>query len=474
MKKLVDYIPELSMCVRCGTCRSTCPTVIALGRETASARGKLTLIDAYLNSEIGLSDTFVKHISECLLCGACRQSCPNNIPVPEIIMAARAEVVNARGLPLITSAIMKGLREPDGFVGKTIKLVSFAQRALFKDAPSAGGLQSRLPLPYIQDERLVPPLAKRFFMDIVKGTSAGHPEFISGFKTKPESGNPGRMLIQVQHRVRDDAAGNDRNGCSGGRPAKVGFFAGCLINYVMPDLGISSLKVLIKAGADVIVPQGQTCCGMPAVSMGDFDDAKALAVKNLEVFESHDLDFITTSCATCTDGLKIKFRKLLEDEGPEMKRRVDAFCNKVRDISDLLVNELKLPASMSGLSNQAQGTVVTYHDPCHLRRGLGIKDEPRELIETAGFRIQEMKHPCRCCGLGGSFSITNYEISSEINMLKAEDINSTGAEIAATACPGCMVQMRDGLHRTDSEVRVKHIIELLAEKIVGSAWGSGL
>jgi len=427
MKKLADYIPDLSMCVRCGTCRSTCPTLITLGRETASARGKLSLIDAYIRGEIELSDTFVKHISECLLCGACQQSCPNSITVPEIIMAARAEVINDRGLPLITSAIMKGLREPDSFVGKTLKLASFAQRVFFKDASHAGGMQSRLPLPYITDERLVPPLAKRFFMDEIPL----NPPFSKGEIKSP----------------------------------RVGFFAGCLINYVMPDIGLSSLKVLEKAGAAVIVPHGQTCCGMPAISMGDFEDARALALINLEVFEAHDLDFITTSCATCTDGLKNKFRKLLEDESPELKRRVDVFCSKVRDITDLLVNELKLPASMSDLKVSEDGAVVTYHDPCHLRRGLGIKDEPRELIETAGFRIKEMKHPCRCCGLGGSFSITNYDLSSEINMLKAEDIKGTGAEIAATACPGCMVQLRDGLHKAGSKVEVKHIVELLAEMV---------
>jgi glycolate oxidase iron-sulfur subunit len=120
---------------------------------------------------------------------------------------------------------------------------------------------------------------------------------------------------------------------------------------------------------------------------------------------------------------------------------------------------------MSDLNASEGKAVVTYHDPCHLRRGLGIKDEPRELIETAGFTIKEMKHPCRCCGLGGSFSITNYDLSSEINMLKAEDIKGTGAEIAATTCPGCMVQLRDGLHKIDARVEVKHIVELLAEMV---------
>jgi len=453
MKKLANYGSELSQCVRCGACRSVCPTLNVLRRETASARGKLSLVNAYLAGEIGLSDTFVKHISECVLCGACRQSCPNNIPVPDIIMAARAEVVRDRGIPFLTSAIMKGLRESESFIGKTLKIASVAQRFVFKEVPGERGMQSRFPLPYIQDERLVPPLAKRFFLDMVEeGLENVAPTFMVG-----------KLWGMNPHAT----AGRDK-AFSGEKNIKVGFFAGCLINYVMPDIGLASLKVLEKAGATVFVPSGQTCCGMPALSIGDVEDAKSLALKNLEVFESYDLDFITTACATCTDGLKSRFKELLQDEGPEIKRRVESFSIKVRDITDLLVNELKLTASMLDYKPSTNGTVVTYHDPCHLRRGLGIKDEPRELIEIAGFRRKEMRHPCRCCGLGGSFSITNYGLSMEINRSKAEDIKTTGAEIAATACPGCMVQLRDGLHKVGAKVEVKHIVELLVQPGVRS------
>ena len=105
---------------------------------------------------------------------------------------------------------------------------------------------------------------------------------------------------------------------------------------------------------------------------------------------------------------------------------------------------------------------MTYHDPCHLRRGQGIADEPRELIEMSGAKLKEMEHPCRCCGLGGSFNITNYEFSMAINRSKAEDIKNTGADIVATACPGCMIQIKDGLHQLGADTKVVHVIELLA------------
>ncbi|MEE8185703.1 MAG: (Fe-S)-binding protein [Thermodesulfobacteriota bacterium] len=431
MKRLDGYRSDISRCVRCGACRSTCPTFGVINREAASARGKISLADAFIKGEVELSDTFIKHISECVLCAACQESCPNDVPVPDIIMAARAEAVRGRGLPVLASAIMKGLRNPDNFISGTLKIASMVQGLVFKKVPGESGLHRRFPLPLIQGERLVPPLARRFLLDIIEKERKGH---------RGDNGHHKRGI-------------------------KVGFFAGCMINYIMPDIGIASIKVLKKAGATVIVPSGQTCCGMPALGMGDVDDARSLALKNLEAFEEQDLDFITTACATCSEGLKRRFKDLLEDEGPEIKRRVEVFCSKVRDITELLVNDIGLTSLVLDDQSPTSEKIVTYHDPCHLRRGQGIKEEPRELIDLAGLKRKEMKHPCRCCGLGGSFNITNYEFSMEINRGKALDIKNTGADIVATACPGCIMQLRDGLHRVGAKTEVRHVVELLAEKV---------
>ena len=151
---------------------------------------------------------------------------------------------------------------------------------------------------------------------------------------------------------------------------------------------------------------------------------------------------------------------MLGDEYPE---RVNAFSNKVRDITELLVNELGVKNPTSHIPHPTSRLVVTYHDPCHLRRGQGIADEPRELIEMSGAKLKEMSHPCRCCGLGGSFNITDYDFSMEINRSKAEDIKNTGADIIATACPGCMIQIKDGLHQLGANTKVVHVVELLVD-----------
>ncbi|HBR16223.1 MAG: hypothetical protein A3G39_06925 [Deltaproteobacteria bacterium RIFCSPLOWO2_12_FULL_43_16] len=442
MKTLKQLSQEINKCVLCGTCRSVCPTFGVVQREPASARGKVALCDAYLNKEIGISEGFIKHMNECVQCMACYAACPNDVNVPDIILAARAEIAKEKGMPFVKSFILENILDSERLMPAAMKFASRLQGLLFKGVPEESGLHRRFPLPLIDERRLVPPLAERFFMDVVADSSA--------FSTAP-TGHPTKGWVGQTTRPR------------------VGFFAGCLINYMLPNIGEASLKVLEKAGASVVVPLDQLCCGMPALGMGDVETAKVLALKNLEAFEKYELDYITTACATCSDGLKRRFKELLSYEGEDVQRRVDKFSSKVRDITELLVNDFGFRISDFGfyksqISN-LKSQIVTYHDPCHLRRGQGIADEPRELIEMSGAKLKEMSHPCRCCGLGGSFNITNYDFSMEINRSKAEDIKNTGADIVATACPGCMIQIKDGLHQLGADTKVVHVVELLADNI---------
>src|SRR3990167_10846497 len=428
MKTLKQLSQEINKCVLCGTCRSVCPTFGVVQREPASARGKVALCDAYLNKEIGISEGFIKHMNECVQCMACYAACPNDVNVPDIILAARAEIAKEKGMPFVKSFILENILDSERLMPAAMKFASRLQGLLFKGVPEESGLHRRFPLPLIGERRLVPPLADRFFLEKQEARSKR--------QEKPHTSQP-----------------------------RVGFFAGCLINYMLPNIGEASLNAMEKTGASVIVPLDQHCCGMPALGMGDIETAKSLALKNLEAFEQYELDYITTACATCGDGLRRRFKELLGDEYPE---RVNAFCSKVRDITELLVRELRVGSgewrkgyTSLGSKLSVFGSVITYHDPCHLNRGQGIKDAPRELIEISGARFKEMGHPCRCCGLGGSFNITNYDFSMEINRSKAEDIKNTGADIVATACPGCMIQIKDGLHQIGVKTKVLHVVELL-------------
>ena len=437
MKTLKQFSDEINKCVLCGTCRSVCPTFGVINREPASARGKVALCDALIRDEIDISEGFIKHMNECVQCMACYTACPNGVNVPDIILSARAEIEKGKGLPLAKSFIVENILNSERLMPIAMKFASKLQGLLFKGVPEESGLHRRFSLPLVDERRLVPPLADKFFLEVRSQESV--------VRSQKDNSQP-----------------------------RVGFFAGCLINYMLPNIGEACLKVLEKAGAFVIIPLDQRCCGMPALGMGDVETAKSLALKNLEAFERYELDYITTACATCGDGLRRRFKELLSDEGPEMQKRVELFANKVRDITEVLVNELKVKGErlkVKGKEGLTPNTlhlpsaVVTYHDPCHLRRGQGIADEPRELIEMSGAKLKEMSHPCRCCGLGGSFNITNYDFSMEINMSKAEDIKNTGADIVATACPGCMIQIKDGLHRLGVKAKVVHVVELLADDI---------
>ncbi|MBI5886386.1 MAG: (Fe-S)-binding protein [Deltaproteobacteria bacterium] len=455
MKPLTELKDELNKCVRCGTCRSICPTFRVIGRESASARGKLALIDAYLKGEIASSETYLKHIKECTLCGACRDGCPNGVDTIGIITAARAEAVQRQGMPYAASFILKTLLDPGRIMPVALKFASRIQGLLLKDSTVEVGLLSRFSLPLVGGGRLVPPLARQFFLDMPDIKA-----LFEGARSKPAVS-------------------------SATKPVRVAFYAGCGVNYLMPEVGVKSIEILRRAGAEPVVPSSQICCGMPAFSMGDLPTAKSMAIKNLEAFEACECDYITTSCATCGHALKNLFGDLLGFD-PELDARVKAMAAKVRDITELLVNVLGYegksppappvhapwrgypergespPPLSKGEESGGVKKTVTYHDPCHLNRAQGIRREPRRLIESApGVVFKEMKFPCGCCGLGGGLSTTNYDLSISITKRKVDSIKASGADIVATACPGCMVQLRDGLHKHGVDVKVAHVVDLL-------------
>ena len=434
MKLLKDIAYDLSMCVHCGVCKSKCPTFRVEQREWASARGKLSLCDAQQKGEIEISPKFIKAISECLTCGQCKASCPNDIDIPSIIQSVRIEIVEEKGLPFPLSFLVRNILDPKRITPYLVKIASLTQGLFFKKADDNGGGCRRLPLPYIDKKRLVPSLAKRTFLQ-------RRGQFFFS-----DSGKQSR---------RTETAASKR----------VAFFAGCLINYSMSNIGDATLDVLNELGVEVIVPGEQGCCGLPALNSGDIKTARKQALKVLEVFGDLDVDFITASCATCSSALKVYLKKLLDEEGENVRSKVEALSSKVRDITELLVRELNCKKPLTSQRSPLTSSVVTYHDPCHLSRYQGIKDEPRAIIEASGAEFREMTHPCSCCGLGGSFNLKHYDFSMEINRYKTKHIEDSGADIVATACPGCILQLRDGLHRGDVKKKVVHVVELLAGQL---------
>jgi glycolate oxidase iron-sulfur subunit len=134
----------------------------------------------------------------------------------------------------------------------------------------------------------------------------------------------------------------------------------------------------------------------------------------------------------------------------------------VKDISEFLVDILKLPASAYHASADVRGNKVTWHDPCHLNRHLGVKTQPRQIIQSIPeVEYIEMPNADRCCGMAGTFSIKYYDLSKKIADNKTASIIDSGANIVVTGCPGCIIQLIDSTIRNKVPVKVMHLMELL-------------
>ncbi|MFZ3072005.1 MAG: (Fe-S)-binding protein [Thermodesulfobacteriota bacterium] len=428
-----SLLEEAAKCVRCGACKSACPTFDILRREPSSPRGRVSLIEARYRGAEGMGDAYARHIKECTLCGSCLSACPKAVNVPELVLRARSVQSEGEIIPSIFSLAAKNLLGAEGLTASLVKTVMKAagklQGVFLKEAGS--GLITRFPLPFVDDGRLLPELPEVFFLD--------RPD-IAAMKVTPfyKGGLGGIKEVKAN------------------ATAAVGFFVGCGINYMLPSIGEATIKALDSSGASVAVPAEQVCCGMPALSSGDRQGAKEAALRNIEAFEKLELDYIVTSCATCGHALKNVFKDVLSDEGIAVRQKAEVFASKVRDITELLARELVYEAS-----GERKEGIVTYHDPCHLKKYQGITEEPRELLAKSGHVFKGMKNPCKCCGLGGGLTFTNYPLSMEIAEKKAMSIKASGADIVATACPGCIIQIKDACHRYGVDVKVVHVVELL-------------
>jgi glycolate oxidase iron-sulfur subunit len=245
---------------------------------------------------------------------------------------------------------------------------------------------------------------------------------------------------------------------------RVGYFPGCVTNYLFPRIGSATLGLLNGHGVSVITPSGQTCCGLMAFAAGDWGTAKKLALANIEAFEKHGLATIITTCASCAAALKVFYPQLFEDADQRIRDRIKQFSDSVTDISRFLVNDLKMTVKLGkNIPGNKSRPVITYHDPCHLKRTLGIHNEPREILKALpNFAFTEMPDASRCCGMGGTFSITHYELSMNIVKRKIDSLESTGASLIATSCSGCLLQFMDGIHQRGLKTRAIHLVEAIS------------
>ena len=416
IKRIED---QLKKCVKCGACRANCPAFGVFGRETAVARGKVALAQHLLKDDIKLDDQTYQAMSKCLLCGSCVERCPNNVPTDEIVVAAREALARKRGLTTFHMAVGRVIKNRT-LMKMGAKMAALLGPLFFKKVPATSGLRLRFPVPFIGNKRHIPAIAKKPFLD-------RHPEVIPGEPGKP----------------------------------RIVFFVGCMTNFVYTGIGEAALALFRHLGCTVIIPKGQQCCGLPAMSGGDVNTIKELAEQNLAEMERYEADYVMSACATCGGALHRLYPLVVGKRNPELRERLDALAAKTVDAAQLL-HKLGLNPDETGAGEQIR---ITYHDPCHLRTR-GLRSQPRELLyATPGVEFTEMEFADRCCGLGGTFNVYHYDSSMAINESKSQAIIKSAAQAVATGCPGCIMQLSDGLKQHGSSIKVMHTVELLARKL---------
>ena len=238
---------------------------------------------------------------------------------------------------------------------------------------------------------------------------------------------------------------------------RVGFFVTCLVDLMRPRIGFAAIKLLEAGGAEVYVPPAQTCCGQPAYNSGDRRDAIALARKVVDEFEN--CDYLVAPSGSCGGMIKTHYGELFADDGA-MRRRVDALAAKTYELTDFLVNVLKLEKPPGRYAGK-----VTYHDSCAGLREMGVKQQPRKLLSAMpGVEIIEMTEAEMCCGFGGTFSIKYGDISARLADNKCGHVQNSGADAVVLGDLGCMLNIEGRLRRRgDRKTKVLHVAEVLAE-----------
>lgn len=235
------------------------------------------------------------------------------------------------------------------------------------------------------------------------------------------------------------------------RPARIALLVTCIVDQVLPDVGIATVKLLRRAGFEVDFPTAQTCCGQPFHNSGFPDEARRLAKRTIEVFEPFEA--VVLPSGSCAAMIRREYAHLFENE-PEWKARTAALVEKTFELTEFLSKHEVLPAT-----DGEKGPEVTYHDSCHMCRSLGLKEEPRAALKAAGLEIREMPESDRCCGFGGLFSVKMPEVSIAITASKVSEASGTSAEVLVTADPGCLMQIRK-----DGRIRAEHIAVILEER----------
>ncbi|MGV2621441.1 UNVERIFIED_CONTAM: (Fe-S)-binding protein [Halobacillus marinus] len=420
LKERLSYDRTID-CVQCGYCLPACPTYETMEKETHSPRGRINLIKMVAEGKAAVEE-LKEPIEKCLGCMACTVVCPTNVQYGELLESAKTFMEEETGKPRpqrwMESFLYKEFFPSSKWMDFLGNAAWLYQKTGIQKAAGHFGLLKRISEPLGQMESVLPAMP------------------------------PPKLRKQRANRyVRMRPA-----------KAKVGFFRGCIMDSVFFESNENTLELLLRSGAEIVIPEQQTCCGALHGHSGKKEEATELAKRNIEAFEEENFDYIVNNAGGCGARL-IEYATLFE-EGTTWHKRALQFTHRVKDISEVLVE-------MDGLIfNKSLDVAVTYQPSCHLRNVQKVTNEPIDLLKRIpGLTLKELDRPEFCCGSAGVYNIVNYEEAMDILDVKMKDVCQTGPDRIITSNPGCLLQMKLGVEREGKSgvMDSVHIVDLLME-----------
>ena len=415
-----DLAPLTLACAKCGTCRTVCTLYPERKAEISVARGKVALVDAAISGLDGNAEALQEALSDCLLCGRCERACPNQVRVEEIIMKGRADLAEEMGIPAWKQVVFGRVMPSAAAKNAALTAAASAQKLFLRKVPTGSGLHYRFPEKFGWEGRTVPALPGTSFL----GSLA------------PGEAVRGEVIL----------------------------FVGCVFDYVFPQVGRAAYETLRLSGKKISVFRDAACCGLPALVSGDKASALRCVEENIGRLSAASPERIVFPCGSCLLMFRRNVLSFLPKGHPLYGQAV-----RVADLCEDYASFLLETGVLSRLPDPPKGEKagrIGCHDRCHLYGTLGKGGEGREVLRRAvGDSFAEMKGADLCCGYGGTFNIRDYPTSARIGQNKVSVAAEGGTAVIATACSGCILQMRDMAARTDPSLRVVHLAELVFQAI---------
>lgn len=385
---------------------------------------------AIADGQLEATKAFSEEMYFCLGCLACQTACPAGVNYAELFEHARAEAEQSGTLKspkrnLIRTFALKWLFMDLGRLRLAARAIRAYQRLGIQSLIRGSGVLKLLPKRLRELEAITPEIQPKFSAELIAPVTPA--------------------VEQKKFRV--------------------AMLTGCAQDPIFSNVNRDTVEVLAQNGCEVITPPKQSCCGSLHAHNGEWQLAQALARRNIDQFPPDQFDAIITNAGGCGSHLKY-FGKLLAED-PEYRERAELWDKKVEDIHEWLV-QIGAPrqTGRSALPNNGGKSVIaTYHESCHLCHGQKITSQPRELLGSIpGLKLVELPESSWCCGSAGIYNLTQPEMAAELLQRKLKHIKSTGAQIVATANPGCLLQLINGARNEGLDIRVAHPITLLAEE----------